>query len=174
MTLYFRFIAMLFYLLRSKSNVPLTEKTVLKSRVWPSDLDINLHMTNARYSSLMDLAQLNYLARTGVLKLMRKNKWFPLISGSQILFRKDLKLFEAFEIHTQIRSWDHKWWYFVHSFIKNGKLVAVARSRGTLKGKAGIINPADLFQMLNQGENPPFLSETVTLWNENLWDPSVG
>ena len=38
----------------------------IRMHVWPHDIDLNLHMNNARYLSVMDYARIHLLARTRV------------------------------------------------------------------------------------------------------------
>ena len=40
--------------------------SVRRGRVWPTDLDVSLHMNNGRYLTLMDLGRLDLMLRTGV------------------------------------------------------------------------------------------------------------
>ncbi|WP_375731226.1 thioesterase family protein, partial [Azospirillum sp. B506] len=44
----------------------LLEPSTLRFRVWPTDLDLNLHMTNARYFSVMDLGRTDLAIRVGL------------------------------------------------------------------------------------------------------------
>ena len=48
-------------------------------RVWPTDLDINLHMTNSRYLAMMDMARINMMLRTGLWQWIRREKSLPFL-----------------------------------------------------------------------------------------------
>lgn len=48
------------------------DTSVLKMRTWPGDLDINFHMNNGRYLTLMDLGRFNLTIRSGQGGLMIK------------------------------------------------------------------------------------------------------
>jgi acyl-ACP thioesterase len=54
MTMIFRLLRMYIYACIG-SRCRVTEETLLHYRCWFTDLDINWHMTNTRYSSFMDL-----------------------------------------------------------------------------------------------------------------------
>ena len=73
MNLYFRLLRILFKcLFASRSGV--LEECRIRYRAWPLDCDINLHMTNARYFALCDLARTYYLGQVGVLvKMLGRN-----------------------------------------------------------------------------------------------------
>jgi acyl-CoA thioesterase FadM len=43
------------------------ESDILNLRVWPNDIDFNLHLNNARYLSVMDYGRIHMLARAGLL-----------------------------------------------------------------------------------------------------------
>ncbi|MDG2319333.1 MAG: hypothetical protein P8L79_03640 [Rhodospirillaceae bacterium] len=48
---------------RSRCNV--LDVSCVSFRVLPTDLDVNFHLTNARYFSFMDLSRVDHLIRTG-------------------------------------------------------------------------------------------------------------
>src|SRR5208283_4679769 len=54
----------------------------LRMRVWPNDIDLNLHMNNARYLSIMDYARTHYLARTRLLEHIIRSRWQPLVGAA--------------------------------------------------------------------------------------------
>ena len=79
--------------------------SVLAFRVWPLDLDLSLHMNNGRYLTLMDLGRLDYLARTGLWKVVLRNRWTPIASAVAIRYRRELRPFATFRLETRIVSW---------------------------------------------------------------------
>ncbi|HEX8430337.1 MAG TPA: thioesterase family protein, partial [Longimicrobium sp.] len=46
--------------------------SVVTFRVFPNDLDVNFHMNNGRYLTLMDLGRLDLLLRLGILRELRR------------------------------------------------------------------------------------------------------
>ena len=83
MNLYFRLIIALLSSLSKKSISPL-EKTQRELRVWPWDLDILGHMNNGRYLQIMDVARVDWMKRSGILKIILKNRWGALLGGTMI------------------------------------------------------------------------------------------
>jgi len=67
-------------------------------RVWPSDLDLFNHMNNGKYGSLMDLARLDLLLRSGTWQRMKKLNWYPVVVAETITFRKSLAPWQKFEV----------------------------------------------------------------------------
>jgi len=91
------------------SKVDLLATTCIRLRVWPNDLDYNLHVNNGRYLAFADIGRLHWVVRTGMLGLARQHKAFPVIGDATAKFRRDLKVFQTFEIHTRLMGWDSKW-----------------------------------------------------------------
>lgn len=52
-----------------KAPIRIGDTIELQLRVWPNDLDINGHMNNGRYMTIIDLALIEYFTRAGFLKL---------------------------------------------------------------------------------------------------------
>src|SRR5262245_44592387 len=77
-----------------KSKVDLLTTTRVRLRVWPNDLDYNLHVNNGRYLALADIGRAHWFVRTGVLGVAREHKAFPVIGDAIAKFRHDLKVFK--------------------------------------------------------------------------------
>ena len=78
-------------------------KTGWPMRVWPNDIDFNLHLNNARYLSIMDFGRMHLLARTRVLEHVIRSRWTPLVGAVWMTYRRSLPLFSA--LHAQLRGW---------------------------------------------------------------------
>src|SRR3989338_9015257 len=106
-----------FRLLRLALSLPFKKKlsamdhSELRFRVLPNDLDIYGHMNNGRYLTLMDLGRMDWIWRTGLDRVTRKNRWNPLVASSTIRYKKSLRLWETFSLHTRIIGWDDKWFF---------------------------------------------------------------
>ena len=77
----------------------------LRFRVWPTDLDTNLHMNNGRYLTIMDIGRLDLVVCTGLWRSVVKHRWMPVVSTSAVRFRRELRLFEQFALETRVRYW---------------------------------------------------------------------
>ncbi len=77
----------------------------LSFRVWPTDLDLSLHMNNGRYLTIMDLGRLDFMVRTGLWKVLIKRRWTPIASGIAIRFRRELRVFDKFDLETRLLAW---------------------------------------------------------------------
>jgi acyl-CoA thioesterase FadM len=74
-------------------------------RVWPSDLDLSMHMNNGRYLTIMDLGRLDFLVRTGLWRAVRRNRWTPIASSIVIRYRRELRPLDRFRLETRLVCW---------------------------------------------------------------------
>ena len=79
--------------------------------------------------------------RTGLLKLMFKNKWVPLTIFDTIRFRYPLKVFQNYQLKTRIVWWDDTTAYFQQIFERNGRVVATGYVCATFLASNGSISP---------------------------------
>lgn len=84
---------------------PRTGVSRVHFRVWPHDLDPNMHLNNGRYLTLMDLGRIDYVMRSGLWRPLWEQRWSPIISTAAIRFRRELRPFEGFRIETRLIAW---------------------------------------------------------------------
>jgi acyl-CoA thioesterase FadM len=138
-----------------RSRVDLLDDVVLDLRVWPTDLDIQRHMNNGRYLSVMDLGRYALMARTGLLDVAGKHRWMPLVRGIEIDYFKPLMPWQRYRLHTRLAGWDEKWLYLEQRFETDERVCASARIHGLLRGREGNIPSARLLEALGQGHRTP-------------------
>lgn len=150
MNLIFRLIYV--YLLSLFRKRLAVEKSVsrLSLRVLPNDLDINLHMNNGRYLTICDLNRVDLFIRTGLLKAMRKRRWFPVIAEHTMSYRKSLHLFERFDVALELTHWDDKYFYMTHTFSNAERVVATGTSKGAIRSRTAVIKPLDVLAAIEQ------------------------
>jgi acyl-CoA thioesterase FadM len=119
--------------------------TRVRVRVWPNDLDFNFHVNNGRYLTLADLGRIHWFARTGILRAARRHQAHPVVGDAIARFRRDLRAFQSFEIHTRLIGWDEKWGFLEHRFVRGGRVIGVVAVRGLFKGPSGPLAPGMLF-----------------------------
>jgi YbgC/YbaW family acyl-CoA thioester hydrolase len=143
----------------------LLDDSVIRLRVWPNDLDLNLHMNNGRYLSLMDLGRVDVMFHSGAFKLWFTQGWQPLVAASTIRHFKSLRLGQAFEIRTRILGWDEKWIYFEQRFTRQGQLHALAAVKALMAGNRRLISTEELFGAAGHAPRPsPALPAWVGTW----------
>ncbi|MDH5517184.1 MAG: thioesterase family protein [Gammaproteobacteria bacterium] len=135
------------------------DTSIIKLRVLLNDLDLNRHMNNGRFLTIMDLGRMDLLSRTGTLKQAMKQRWMPIVGTASIDFQRPLKLWQRYELHSRIYAWDEKWIYLEQTFISRGKLIAKARIKGLLRGKDGNIAPQIVIDSIQPGLVSPVAAE---------------
>src|SRR5579862_2806058 len=90
------------------------EVSVLPGRVWLTDLDLNIHMNNARYLAVMDLGRFDIFVRTGMLRAFFSERIQPLMGACAVRYRRALRPFESFTLHSRFLGWDERRAYVEH------------------------------------------------------------
>jgi acyl-CoA thioesterase FadM len=150
----------------TRPKIALLDTSRIRARVWLNDLDINLHLNNARYLSFADLGRLDWFIRSDVLKLARQHQAFPMIGDLIAKFRRDMKLFQTCEVQTRLVGWDHKWAFVEHRFVRQGRVLGIVAIRGVFKGKNGLLDPNTILNNFGVDTTPPRLPEWALRWNE--------
>ena len=140
------------------------EESVITFRVWPNDLDVNLHMNNGRYLTLMDLGRLDLIVRIGVLGTLRRKRWNPVIGSLKIRYRRSLLPFQRYDIRTRLLCWDDRWFYLDQRFERRGELVAVALVKGLFLGPEGRVPTQGVVDASAHRIQSPPPPEAVIAW----------
>ena len=164
MNLYFRVLIVFFRALFGKKISDFTQPSSIRLRVYPNDLDTNLHMNNGRYLTILDLRRLNLIQRAGILREMMRRKYAPVLGSAQIRFRLPLLPFRHFDLETRVLCWDDKWIYMEQRFLltggkKAGAVAAIALVKGSFYDPAAKATvPTDIFlgQVGYHKPSPPF------------------
>jgi acyl-CoA thioesterase FadM len=149
-----------------KQRIDFLQSTRVRLRVWPNDIDFNLHVNNGRYLALADIGRIHWFVRTGVLSIARKQRAFPIVGDAIAKFRRELKTFESFTIETRLIGWDSKWGFLEHRFIRNGRVLGVVAVRGVFKGPNGPIDPSVYLAELSHAIPSPPLPQWAVDFHE--------
>lgn len=173
MNLYLRFFYVLFRALFAPKISSVLDPARVRLRVWPNDLDANMHMNNGRYLTIMDLGRLDLILRSGLLRLALKRKYQPVLAAAQMRFRMQLKPLRPFDLETRVLCWDDKWVYIEQRFLfVTGKKAGAVAAIGIVKG--GFYDPntkttvptADLLRTLNLPDQSPDFPAHIKEWIE--------
>jgi len=147
-------------------KVDLLATTRVHFRVWPNDLDFNVHVNNGRYLALADISRIHWFMRTGVLGVARQQKAFPIIGDAIAKFRHDLRIFQSFEIQTRLIGWDRKWGFIEHRFVRRDRVIGVVAIRGVFKAPGGPVDPAVLLAGVAHTAPSPELPEWANRFHQ--------
>lgn len=134
--------------------------------VWPPDLDVLMHVNNGVYLTMLDVARVDLLLRSGVGRRLWRTGFYPVVAAETIRFRRSLKLFQVFEVETAIIGWDEKAFIIQHRFLRGEELIAeaVVRSR-FLKRGGGSVGSSEILAVLGRSDSSPPLAPWIAAWN---------
>ena len=163
MSLYFRFFWLIFLAKRRTSLSPI-DASLIELRVLPNDLDLNRHVNNGRYGTFMDLGRMDLIVRTGLLKLMREQNWFPVVADMHLRFLRPLKIWQRFQLETQLLGWDERWFYFQQRFISKGKICTVGLIKVQIRHGRKRVETERVLKKIGYENSSPEIPQSVQQW----------
>ena len=163
MNLWLRLIGVVFVAL-FRPRLGWLDESRLRFRVLPHDLDINIHMNNARYMALMDLGRLDLILRSGLWRPLVRWRWQPVLGAALVRFRRPLRPFQALALKSRVLGWDEKWLYIEHRIEAGGTLACQATVRAAFVAAGGVMPPARLAALLGHSTPSPELPPWVASW----------
>ncbi|MEM7347890.1 MAG: acyl-CoA thioesterase, partial [Chloroflexota bacterium] len=146
-------------------KLDMSDTLVRTLRVWPGDLDINRHLNNGRYTTIIDLFIIESFLRLDILFPAFKRGWRPMFGGTIITFRKPLAPFEKYEVHFRLNGWDKHWNYMQYEFRKmDGTLAATGYSKGAFVSKQGLVPNSKVDKTLGIEREATELPLAVQQW----------
>ena len=151
MNLYIRLIRVFFRaLFRSRITSEHLQNEVVTT-IYPNDLDINFHVNNGRYLTLCDLGRIDLFLRSGLAKVMIREKWFPVVGNVTMTFIKPLYLFNRIRISSTVTHWDEKYFYSTHTIYRGDIVVSEGTSKSlVVSRKTGRIAPEEVIATVNR------------------------
>jgi acyl-CoA thioesterase FadM len=146
-------------------RIGLLDTTCVRMRVWPNDLDFNLHVNNGRYLMLADIGRVDWFFRSGVLQLARRQKAIPVVGDAIAKFRRELRMGQSFEIRSRLVGWDQRWGFLEHRFYRAGRVLGVVAIRGVFRGPDGPLDPGSFLAGLGLQMVSPALPQWIAEWN---------
>ncbi|WP_425259194.1 thioesterase family protein [Rubrivivax sp. RP6-9] len=136
-----------------------------RMRVWPGDLDINGHMNNGRYLTIIDLMLVEYFVRSGFARVMLESGWRPMSGGAVITYRKGLMPGQRYLLRFALAGADHVWNYMRFEFQReDGTLCAAGYMKGAAVGRAGLVPNAESYARLGHAFESLPLPVAVDHW----------
>jgi acyl-CoA thioesterase FadM len=152
--------------IRPLAPLGILEEDRLRLRVLPKDIDLNLHLNNARYLNIMDYARTHLLARTRLLEHIIHSRWMPLVGAVWITYRRPLPLFSRFQLTSRLVCWDDRWFYIEQTFTGSKGLAAMGWVKGILRDAKGSVDPQQVIASVAPGVVSPPMPNAIATWNE--------
>jgi len=135
-----------------RRRIAIFDEVRLPMRVWPTDVDFYMHLNNGAYLTLMDIGRYQLALRIGLARFMVTTGTWPVLGGSIVRYRRELRLFEGFELVTRTLGWEGKWFFIEQRFESGGTVSAAAIHKAVMRRK---------------GKSLPFDGIAASLgWNE--------
>jgi acyl-CoA thioesterase FadM len=163
--LYLRLLFVLWKIRRLPRTDVLGESRV-SFRVLPTDCDINVHLNNGRYLSFMDLGRLHLMAQIGLLRIIVKRRWMPVLAAVEVNFIRQLAPFQQFDLVTRVVTWDDKYAYMEHRFESHGTLCAHAFAKSAMLDHGRRMSNSEVVAELGYQGAPPAFPEELRIWAE--------
>lgn len=163
MNLYLR---LLWTLLRAWRHAPLRLGDTLQRqlRVLPNDIDLNGHMNNGRYLTLIDLMLVEYFVRIGFAGVMLRKGWRPMAGGSFISYRRGLRPLQTYTLRFRLDASDHHWNYMRFEFLDGDRVCAAGYMKGAAVGRGGLVPNAQSYAALGVPPHAADLPAPVRHW----------
>jgi acyl-CoA thioesterase FadM len=146
-------------------RIAIGDTVVRPMRVWPGDLDVNGHMNNGRYLTLIDLMIVEYFVRTGFARVALASGWRPMSGGAVITYRKGLKPGQPYTVRFTLAASDDIWNYMRFEFVRtDGTLCAAGYMKGAAVGRQGLVPNAVSYEKLGLSFTPRPLPAAVSHW----------
>ena len=142
----------------------LLDESEVSLRVLPNDLDLNVHMNNGRYLSLMDLGRMDLVLRNGLAKVAFGHRWKWLAGAATVRFRRPLAPLDRYVIKTRLVCWDEKWFYVEQRFEKDGHLTTKALVKFLFWDKDHAVRPQEVVQLITPDLTSPPMPEPLRNW----------
>ncbi len=166
MNLYLRLLWLICRLLLGVERRDLFAASRIAFRVWPNDCDINLHMNNGRYLTIMDLGRVHLVAQAGLMREVLRRRWMPVLAAAEITYIRSLAPFHRFELITRIVTWDDKYVYMEQTFERDGKLCAHAFVKGLFLCRGERVPNAEIVKTIGFDAAPPTMTGALKRWAE--------
>jgi acyl-CoA thioesterase FadM len=133
-------------------------------QVLPNDLDINGHMNNGRYMTIVDLMLMEYFVRIGFAAVLIKKSWRPMSGGSFITYRQGLTPFQKYRLRYKIDACDAHWNFMRFEFLDGSKICASGYMKGAAVGKLGIVPNRESYAALGAPLLVAPIPSAVSYW----------
>lgn len=131
---------------------------------WPWDIDPWMELNNGRTLTLYDLGRIPLAQRMGLVSALRDNKFGLTIAGASVRYRRRVRMFDRFEIHSRVLGWDDRFIYIDQSMWRNEQCTSQALLRSAITDKSGIVSPEILIAKMDNALESPVLPDWVLAW----------
>jgi acyl-CoA thioesterase FadM len=142
------------------------DESVVRMTVLPPDLDLNGHLNNGRYLTLMDLGRVDLLIRLGIVRAMRVHRWSGVVASVAVSFRRALNPFQRYDLRSRLLCWDERWFFMEQRFTRGGELAAYAIVKIQFSSQSGRLRPRQVVEATGSAVESPEVPQAVLEWQD--------
>ena len=161
------FLLLLSAIFRRKNADPLAPLQ-MRFRVWPHDMDVNIHLTAARYFSFGDLCRTRWIIDTGMGRAYLKEGYRAVLNAQEMTYIREFRPFSRVDARVQLVCWDEKYGYFEQRFYSGDKLFSVGHARVAILKNGKVKGLDAVFADQGLALTSPPETEAVTDWKATL------
>lgn len=162
---------------RAAPALGICDTHVSHHRCWPWDLDPWVELNNGRTLTLFDLGRIPMASRTGLIGVLRANRWGITVAGNTTRYRRRIRAFERFEMRSRCVGWDARFIYIEQSMWKGTDCANHILIRSAFTSAKGIVPPAEALRAMGQSPESPALPDWVQAWiagdAQRPWPPPM-
>ena len=148
---------------RFRAQCNILEESGLSFRVLPTDLDVNMHLTNSRYFSFMDLSRVDHLIHNGTWKQIRAHRLLPVLGSGSIRYRRPVSPFKKIDVTTRVVGCDERWIYLEHKIVAGDDVYAIAVLKAAFLDKDGRVPTERLLSIVGHTEPLPPITDALAI-----------
>lgn len=173
------FLRMTAHLLRARraAALPILGTDVTAMRCWPTDIDLFMEMNNGRILTLYDIGRFNLSVRTGLLRVLRKERWGLVVAGASVRYRARIRPFQRFEIRTRVLGWDARFVYLEQAMWRDKTCCSNLLIRTGVTERGRLVASERVTAALGIDGPPPELPDWARAWIEadetRPWPPGL-
>ncbi|WP_425039947.1 acyl-CoA thioesterase [Primorskyibacter sp. S187A] len=163
------FIRMTKELIKARSQPPLDvwDTHVSHHICWPWDIDLWMELNNGRTLTIYDLGRIPLAHRTGLIGLLKKERWSLTMAGASVRWRRRVRPFEKVEMRSRALGFDHRFFYLEQSMWNtSGECANHALYRSAVTDRNGIVSPDRIVEAFGAQIVSPALPDWVVAWTD--------
>jgi len=141
---------------------------------FPWDIDPWSELNNGRTLTLYDLGRIPLVARSGLGRALRANRWGLTVAGSSVRYRRRVRAFHRVEMRSAFIGRDARFLYVSQAMYRDGEALSGALIRGAVTDARGIVATDRIVTAIGDPELPA-LPGWAAAWSdaeaERPWPP---
>ncbi|MHA6265339.1 acyl-CoA thioesterase [uncultured Aliiroseovarius sp.] len=156
-------------------KLPVTGTHVSHHRCWPWDIDLWRELNNGRTLTLYDLGRIPLAGRTGLSRMLIKNRWGLTMAGASVRYRKRIRTFTRVEMRSRVVGWDDRFIYVEQSMWLGKDCANQIVYRSAVTDRNGIVATDRVIEALgyegSRPEMPPWVQSWIDADAVRPWPP---